>query len=622
MKKFLSFFVLALFVVCSASASKVVSFVAPTDSGNVNLGTRTAITVTKDGVTMQFSQGMVTKTGHYRVYDSNFVSFTCESNIDSIVFTGTTEGTVKYGIGCFSASTGTYTTSGTIGHWVGPATFVRFTTTTYQVRFTQVDVYINQEESGAEDVKAPVISPDGGTFAGSQEVTITCETEGASIYYTTDGTDPTASSTAYTAAFTLTESATVKAIAIKGSAQSSITSASFTALPSVSTIKEAQALETGTTFSFNGEVTVTYFHAKSKSVWIKDASGYGLIYNVSSPTYEQGQVIPAGWTANNTVYYNVPEFASPSGLSEATKTATVDYNTYSPAELSNDNVNEYLMVENCTMNSNFSAINFNVTEDSAASIPVYDKFKITKPTYSADSTYNVLALVTIYRGAVELYPVEITTYKAPAEEPYALYVIKALEGEKWNLASGELMADTALSTDEQLVLQLQNMSLADVNNGDGYFAFTTKLASNDSAWTEIDSYRLGPVSENVNFDADNFINTDFDPSNIGDAKYVSMQAGKATFIEAPAAIYDLYVEFTPATSNIMPMSVDPTSASARLFIVNPNSTGVTEMPGDLRIASVKYYNLNGIETAEPTQGVNIRVITYDNGTTKAVKVLK
>jgi len=186
-------------------------------------------------------------------------------------------------------------------------------------------------------------------------------------------------------------------------------------------------------------------------------------------------------------------------------------------------------------------------------------------------------------------------------QPYALYVIKALEGEKWNLASGELMADTALSTDEQLILQLQGMSLADVDNGDGYFTFTTKLASNDSAWTEIDSYRLGPVSENVNFDADDYINTDFDPSNItSDTKYVSMQAA-ATFVQAPAGTYDLYVEFTPATSNIMPMSVDPTSASARLFIVNPNSTGVTEMPGDLRIASVKYYNLNGIETAEPTQ---------------------
>jgi len=127
---------------------------------------------------------------------------------------------------------------------------------------------------------------------------------------------------------------------------------------------------------------------------------------------------------------------------------------------------------------------------------------------------------------------------------------------------------------------------------------------------------------NVNFDADDYINTEFDPSNItSDTKYVSMQAA-ATFVQAPAGTYDLYVEFTPATSNIMPMSVDPTSASARLFIVNPNSTGVTEMPGDLRIASVKYYNLNGIETAEPTQGVNIRVITYDNGTTKAVKVLK
>ncbi|MGN0700804.1 MAG: chitobiase/beta-hexosaminidase C-terminal domain-containing protein, partial [Oscillospiraceae bacterium] len=78
-------------------------------------------------------------------------------------------------------------------------------------------------------VAAPVISPNGGTFSGSVKVTITCDTEGAAIYYTTDGTEPSANSTLYEGAFTLTATTTVKAIAIKdGMVDSEVVTATFT----------------------------------------------------------------------------------------------------------------------------------------------------------------------------------------------------------------------------------------------------------------------------------------------------------------------------------------------------------------------------------------------------------
>ena len=90
--------------------------------------------------------------------------------------------------------------------------------------------YIMEEETfKAEKTAAPVISPNGGTFSGSQTVTITCAAPDAVIYYTTDGSTPTVDSTKYAGSFTLTASATVKAFAVSADAAASdIVTAVFT----------------------------------------------------------------------------------------------------------------------------------------------------------------------------------------------------------------------------------------------------------------------------------------------------------------------------------------------------------------------------------------------------------
>lgn len=75
---------------------------------------------------------------------------------------------------------------------------------------------------------APVITPNGSKFRGSVEVSITAQ-EGATIFYTIDGSDPTANSIKYTAPFTITQDTTVKAVAIKENCHDSeIASAKFT----------------------------------------------------------------------------------------------------------------------------------------------------------------------------------------------------------------------------------------------------------------------------------------------------------------------------------------------------------------------------------------------------------
>ena len=74
---------------------------------------------------------------------------------------------------------------------------------------------------------APVITPDGATYTESQEVTIAQE-EGLEIRYTTDGSEPTANSTNYEAAFSVTENVTVKAVAVDANGNlSDVVSAAF-----------------------------------------------------------------------------------------------------------------------------------------------------------------------------------------------------------------------------------------------------------------------------------------------------------------------------------------------------------------------------------------------------------
>ena len=74
----------------------------------------------------------------------------------------------------------------------------------------------------------PLFSPAGGTYAASQSVTLTDATSGAQIYYTTDGSTPTTSSTLYSAPITVSSSKVLKAYAFAfGYSASAVASATY-----------------------------------------------------------------------------------------------------------------------------------------------------------------------------------------------------------------------------------------------------------------------------------------------------------------------------------------------------------------------------------------------------------
>lgn len=96
-----------------------------------------------------------------------------------------------------------------------------------RIYLKSITVYYESDGPVTEKSAKPEISG-AASFTDNTEITITAAS-GASIYYTTDNTDPTTSSTQYSAPFTISETTTVKAIAVEtGKDPSAVATATFT----------------------------------------------------------------------------------------------------------------------------------------------------------------------------------------------------------------------------------------------------------------------------------------------------------------------------------------------------------------------------------------------------------
>ena len=132
-------------------------------------------------------------------------------------------------------------------------------------------------KSSTPVVNAPSIS--GTTpFETSTQVTMSADS-GAEIRYTTDGTTPSASSTLYSSAITLTATTTVKAIAIKNGVTSSVASQKFT--------KSAEPIS-GRTMSLNGNTV-----AEGGSVNSTAGHDASLVINLPAGDAMIGKVLAA-----------------------------------------------------------------------------------------------------------------------------------------------------------------------------------------------------------------------------------------------------------------------------------------------------------------------------------------
>ncbi len=183
---------------CCAQTTTV-TFDATVDSDGNNAEEKPAV-LTKDGITLTISDGMVGNGQNYRCYKN--ATMTLEStigNITEIDLTCTASNTSQYGPGCFelTAGEGTYSYSGTAGTWTGDAASVTFTASSNQVRMTKIVVTVNGDTS---DIPEPEPDPDpndgdyhdGDVSTSSSTLTLTnpnvsVGTETTSIDFTSMG---------------------------------------------------------------------------------------------------------------------------------------------------------------------------------------------------------------------------------------------------------------------------------------------------------------------------------------------------------------------------------------------------------------------------------------------------
>ena len=297
------------------------------------------IEIAENGEATVVAQGVNTR-NHMRYNDSNSL-FSCYAPTSSVInkvyfykageipqptyyavniAAGIENGTIAVNpTQAYAGATVTVTATPTSGYELATLTYTYGTETfdidqtTMQFVMPAGDVTVNATFTVQETVSTPTFTPAAGSYLTAQNVTILCTTEDASIYYTLDGSDPTTASTAYTAPITITETTTVKAIAVKaGLNNSEIAIAEYVIIEPMA-IAEARLLENDEYALVQGIVTF----ADNRSIYIQDETAGIVLYlnnNTVPEALTEGDLVQG--YGKKTVYKGLVELTGINGGNE------------------------------------------------------------------------------------------------------------------------------------------------------------------------------------------------------------------------------------------------------------------------------------------------------------------
>lgn len=283
--------------------------------------------------------------------------------------------------------------------------------TNAQVRFSKIE--ISYTAGSGYVVPVPVIS--GETpFSDETTVSISVETTGTAgfdIRYTTDGTDPTHNSQQYTQPFTITETTTVKAIAIDAAGgPSRVASKTFTKVASYFHLEELQQAatkdKTPVIVKFGGgqyEQQVVY--VSGNSVYIAEPqTGCGIMVYQANHGLTAGDVLYGPVDCKLTLYNGMAELMEFDGTN-----LVKDNQTVTPAvqgsigRVGMRNQSTLITLNNVTAASQNAEAKTWLLKDNTGEIQFYDKFN-TGVELEKGKEYNITGVVLIFNGVLQIAP--------------------------------------------------------------------------------------------------------------------------------------------------------------------------------------------------------------------------
>ncbi len=357
-----------------------------------------------------------------RWYSGNKITITQTTALDSIIVVANTSGYAT------ALANSTYTNaSASVCAWDNTGCTVKITPSSSsnitivmggQSRLSSLTAYYSNSSTTynsnplcLEKVETPNITLAEGTYTSVQTTTITCETDGATIYYTTNGDEPTTASTQYVANsnISINESMTIKAIAVAdGMANSDVASKDYVINLPLTTMNAVFAKATQIGSSTTQDVTVVFNNwvvsaVNGSSAYVTDNAGEGFIIYTSEHGFAVGDKLSG--TVSDTplkLYNGAAEFTNikKTDISSVTGEQTVAVVTKTISELSGVNTGAIITVNNVRYDG---SIYLEDPDDSSVKIKPYNGLGYSA-SFTADHNYNVTGMYLQFNTTKELCP--------------------------------------------------------------------------------------------------------------------------------------------------------------------------------------------------------------------------